>query len=47
MEDCMAEHLDHFHYLNDIICLGIKELNQVRLILHLVPSCDAELPSFV
>lgn len=25
----MAEHLDHLHYLNDILCLNITDLNQV------------------
>ena len=25
----MAEHLDHLHYLNDILCLKIDALNEV------------------
>ena len=25
----MAEHLDHLHYLNDILCLRIDNLNEV------------------
>ena len=31
----MAEHLDHLHYLNDILCLRIDNLNEV-LTLHLL-----------
>ncbi|CAH1274016.1 CLEC16A [Branchiostoma lanceolatum] len=27
--DLVAEHLDHLHYLNDILCLNITELNDV------------------
>ncbi|XP_019615053.1 PREDICTED: protein CLEC16A-like [Branchiostoma belcheri] len=27
--DLVAEHLDHLHYLNDILCLNIKDLNDV------------------
>ncbi|KRT83677.1 hypothetical protein AMK59_3484 [Oryctes borbonicus] len=29
LADLVAEHLDHLHYLNDIICLNITDLNQV------------------
>ncbi|KAJ9577624.1 hypothetical protein L9F63_005811, partial [Diploptera punctata] len=29
LSDLVAEHLDHLHYLNDILCLGIEDLNQV------------------
>lgn len=29
MADLVAEHLDHLHYLNDILCLDICDLNQV------------------
>ncbi|KAF0312325.1 Protein CLEC16A [Amphibalanus amphitrite] len=29
LADLVAEHLDHIHYLNDILCLNIEELNQV------------------
>ena len=28
LSDLVAEHLDHIHYLNDILCLNIEELNQ-------------------
>jgi len=31
----VAEHLDHLHYLNDILCLRIDNLNEV-LTLHLL-----------
>ncbi len=29
LADLVAEHLDHLHYLNDILCLGIDALNDV------------------
>lgn len=29
LDDLVAEHLDHLHYLNDILCLNIPDLNQV------------------
>lgn len=29
MSDLVAEHLDHLHYLNDILCLNISDLNKV------------------
>lgn len=29
LSDLVAEHLDHLHYLNDILCLDITDLNQV------------------
>jgi protein CLEC16A len=29
LSDLVAEHLDHLHYLNDILCLNIADLNQV------------------
>lgn len=29
LADLVAEHLDHLHYLNDILCLEICDLNQV------------------
>ncbi|KAK3927792.1 Protein CLEC16A-like protein [Frankliniella fusca] len=29
LADLVAEHLDHLHYLNDILCLDIPDLNQV------------------
>lgn len=29
LADLVAEHLDHLHYLNDILCLDIADLNQV------------------
>ena len=29
MADLVAEHLDHLHYLNDILCLNIDALNDV------------------
>lgn len=29
LSDLVAEHLDHLHYLNDILCLKITDLNQV------------------
>ena len=29
LADLVAEHLDHLHYLNDILCLGIEALNEV------------------
>ena len=29
MKDLVAEHLDHVHYLNDILCLRIENLNEV------------------
>jgi protein CLEC16A len=28
-QDLVAEHLDHLHYLNDILCLNIESLNRV------------------
>ncbi|CAA9997944.1 unnamed protein product [Nesidiocoris tenuis] len=35
LADLVAEHLDHLHYLNDILCLDIDDLNEV-LIDHLL-----------
>ncbi|BET02259.1 Uncharacterised conserved protein [Nesidiocoris tenuis] len=35
LADLVAEHLDHLHYLNDILCLDIDDLNEV-LIVHLL-----------
>lgn len=35
LSDLVAEHLDHLHYLNDILCLNIDDLNIV-LIEHLL-----------
>ncbi|XKL62954.1 hypothetical protein PGB90_005318 [Kerria lacca] len=35
LSDLIAEHLDHLHYLNDILCLHIEDLNVV-LIEHLL-----------
>ena len=35
LKDLVAEHLDHLHYLNDILCLQIDNLNRV-LTEHLV-----------
>ena len=35
LKDLVAEHLDHLHYLNDILCLRIDNLNEV-LTLHLL-----------
>lgn len=29
LSDLVAEHLDHMHYLNDILCLNITDLNHV------------------
>lgn len=29
MDDLVAEHLDHLHYINDILCLNIPDLNDV------------------
>lgn len=29
LADLVAEHLDHLHYLNDILCLEIGDLNCV------------------
>ncbi|XP_063904501.1 protein CLEC16A homolog isoform X3 [Zophobas morio] len=29
LADLVAEHLDHLHYLNDIVCLNITDLNHV------------------
>ena len=29
LADLVAEHLDHLHYLNDILCLAISDLNDV------------------
>ncbi|KZC13734.1 Protein CLEC16A [Dufourea novaeangliae] len=29
LSDLVAEHLDHLHYLNDILCLDISDLNKV------------------
>jgi len=29
LKDLVAEHLDHLHYLNDILCLNIDSLNKV------------------
>ena len=33
LEHLVAEHLDHMHYLNDILSLGVESLNDV-LITH-------------
>ena len=35
LSDLVAEHLDHLHYLNDILSLDISALNEV-LIDHLI-----------
>lgn len=35
LSDLVAEHLDHLHYLNDILCLHIEALNDV-LTAHLL-----------
>lgn len=35
LEHLVAEHLDHMHYLNDILSLGIDSLNDV-LITHIL-----------
>ena len=35
LSDLVAEHLDHLHYLNDILSLNIVELNDV-LVDHLL-----------
>lgn len=35
LSDLVAEHLDHLHYLNDILCIGLDTLNLV-LIHHLL-----------
>lgn len=29
LDDIVAEHLDHLHYINDILCLNIPDLNDV------------------
>lgn len=29
LTDLVAEHLDHLHYLNDILTLGIEPLNNI------------------
>nr|XP_049699899.1 protein CLEC16A homolog isoform X2 [Helicoverpa armigera] len=29
LDDLVAEHLDHLHYINDILCLNIPDLNDV------------------
>ena len=29
LSDLVAEHLDHMHYVNDILCLSIDNLNEV------------------
>ncbi|OXU16930.1 hypothetical protein TSAR_007570 [Trichomalopsis sarcophagae] len=29
LSDLVAEHLDHLHYINDILCLNIEDLNKV------------------
>lgn len=29
LSDLVAEHLDHIHYVNDILCLAIDNLNEV------------------
>lgn len=29
LSDLVAEHLDHIHYVNDILCLSIDNLNEV------------------
>lgn len=29
LSDLVAEHLDHLHYVNDILCLSIDNLNEV------------------
>jgi len=35
LDDLVAEHLDHLHYVNDILLLQISDLNQV-LVDHLL-----------
>lgn len=35
LDDLVAEHLDHLHYVNDILLLGIEDLNLV-LVDHLL-----------
>nr|CAD7601801.1 unnamed protein product [Timema genevievae] len=46
LSDLVAEHLDHLHYLNDILCLDISDLNQVLtdhlLNKLLIPLYDAK-----
>jgi protein CLEC16A len=46
LADLVAEHLDHLHYLNDILCLEIGDLNCVltdqlllRLLMPLYVHC--------
>ena len=29
LKDLVADHLDHLHYINDILCLNIVELNEI------------------
>ena len=29
LKDLVADHLDHIHYINDILCLNIVELNEI------------------
>ena len=29
LKDLVADHLDHLHYINDILCLNILELNEI------------------
>lgn len=29
LKDLVADHLDHLHYINDILCLNIAELNEI------------------
>ncbi len=29
LESAVAEHLDHLHYLNDILSLNVKPLNEI------------------
>lgn len=45
LEDLFAEHLDHLHYLNDILMLRIEEINKIlsdNLMHHLIkPLVDA------
>ena len=46
LADLVAEHLDHLHYLNDILCINIDALNEVltdqflnRLLIPLYVYC--------
>lgn len=29
LKDLVAEHLDHLHYLHDILCLNIQDVNDI------------------